>query len=136
MQKIIQLIACLFISILLNACATKYHAAEEGVSGYRDLQVDKNTYYVEYTEGARTSWEQVHRFTLKRCAEITKEKGYKYFDVLSKDEKTVYLESDVGQVSVANMGNLAGDAPVVNTYVTGGQVEGHRVTYKIQLVNE
>ena len=131
-----QVISCLFLSVLLSACAVKYHAAEDGVSGFRDLQVEKNVYYVEYTEGARTSWEQIRQFTLKRCAEITKEKGYKFFDVISKDEKTVYLESDVTQVSVASMGNLAVDAPVVNSYAVGGKVEGRRVTYRIQLTNE
>jgi hypothetical protein len=136
MQLTIKIMLCLFLSIFLSACAVKYHAAEEGVSGFRDLQVEKNIFYVEYTEAARTSWEQIHQFTLKRCAEITKEKGYKFFDVVSKDEKTVYLETDVSQVSVASMGNLAGDAPVVNSYAVGGKVEGRRVTYRIQLTNE
>ena len=136
MRHAVQFILCLLLPIFLSACAVKYHAAEEGVSGFRDLQVDKNIYYVEYTEGARTSWEQIHQFTLKRCAEITKEKGYKYFDVISKDEKTVYLETDVTQVAVASMGNLAVDAPVVNNYAVGGKVEGRRVTYRIQLTNE
>ena len=126
----------LFLLAFLSACAVKYHAAVEGVSGFRDLQVEKDVYYVEYTEGARTSWEQIHQFTLKRCAEITKEKGYKFFDVISKDEKTVYLETDVTQVSVASMGNLAVDAPVVNSYAVGGKVEGRRVTYRIKLTNE
>jgi len=136
MRLSIYVISCLFFSVFLTACAVKYHAAEDGVSGFRDLQVEKNVYYVEYTEGARTSWEQVHLFTLKRCAEITQEKGYKFFDVISKDQKTVYLESDVTQVSVSSMGNLAVDAPVVNSYAVGGKVEGRRVTYRIQLANE
>ena len=136
MRSTIQIISYMFLTVLLSACAVKYHAAEDGVSGFRDLQVEKNVYYVEYTEGARTSWEQIHQFTLKRCAEITKKKGYKFFDVISKDEKTVFLETDVTQVSVASMGNLAVDAPVVNSYSVGGKVEGRRVTYRIQLTNE
>jgi len=136
MRTTIHIISFLFLAVFLSACAVKYHAAEDGVSGFRDLQIDKNVYYVEYTEGARTSWEQIHQFTLNRCAEITKEKGYKFFDVISKDEKTVYLETDVTQVSVSSMGNLAVDAPVVNSYAVGGKVEGRRVTYRIQLTNE
>ena len=136
MRSTIQIISYMFLTVLLSACAVKYHAAEDGISGFRDLQVEKNVYYVEYTEGARTSWEQIHQFTLKRCAEITKKKGYKFFDVISKDEKTVFLETDVTQVSVASMGNLAVDAPVVNSYSVGGKVEGRRVTYRIQLTNE
>lgn len=136
MRLMTQTIFCLMLTFFLSACAVKYHEAEEGVSGFRDLQVEKNIFYVEYTEGARTSWEQIHQFTLKRCAEITKDKGYKFFDVISKDEKTVYLESDVTQVAVATMGNLAVDAPVVNSYAVGGKVEGRRVTYRIELTNE
>lgn len=136
MRLSIQVITVLLFSAFLSACAVKYHAADEGVSGYRDLQVEKDVYYVEYTEAARTSWAQIHQFTLKRCAEITKEKGYKFFDVISKDEKTVYLETDISQVTVANMGNLAGDVPVSNSYTVGGKVEGRRVTYRIQLAHE
>ena len=136
MRLISHFFCSLLFALTLSACAVKYHAADEGVSGYRDLQVDKNIYYVEYTEAARTSWEQIHQFTLKRCAEIAKDKGYKYFDVVSKDEKTVYLETDVTQVSVATMGNLAVDAPVTNSYTVGGKVEGRRVTYRIKLTNE
>lgn len=127
----------LFLSLfLLNACVATYKAAEEGVSGYRDLQIDKTTFYVEYTESAKTSWEQVHRFALKRCAEIAKAHGYAYFDVLSKEEKTVFLESDVDSITISSMGVTASDPPIVNTYKTGAVVEGHRVIYKISLVNE
>ena len=136
MRLTLHILFSLLVLTFLSACAVKYHAADEGVSGFRDLQIEKNEFYVEYTEGARTSWEQIHQFTLKRCAEITKDKGYKFFDVISKDEKTVYLETDVTQVSVASMGNLAVDAPVVNSYPVGGKVEGRRVTYRIKLTNE
>lgn len=136
MRLSIQVISCLALLVLLSACAVKYHAADEGVSGFRDLQVEKNVYYVEYTEAARTSWEQIRQFTLKRCAEITKEKGYKFFDVISKDETTVYLESDVTHVSIASVGNLTIGAPAAHSYPVGGKVEGRRVTYRIQLTNE
>ena len=136
MQQAVRFVFILIILGLLSACAASYKAADEGVSGYRDLQVDKNVYYVEYTEGARVPWESIHQFVLKRCAEITKQRGYKFFDVLSKDEKTVYLESDINQISIATMGNLAVNPPVTNTYNTGGRVEGRRVTFKIQLLNE
>jgi len=137
MKPLKQIFLAIFVPFLLSACAATYHSAKEGVSGYRDLQIDKNTFYVEYTESHKTEWSQIHRFALTRCAEITKTRGYKFFDVLSKDEKTVFLDSDVNQIIVSNMGNLAGDSPVSNTYSTGGKkVEGRRVIYRIQLMNE
>jgi hypothetical protein len=136
-MKVLKILIVFPLILSLYACAVTYHSAEERVSGYRDLQVDKGVYYVEYTEGARTDWATIHRFALKRCAEITKDNGYKFFDVLSKDEKTVYLESDVDEIIVSNMGNLAGDASVSNTYsLEGKKLEGRRVTYRIQLSNE
>ena len=128
---------CILTALLMTACAATYHAAEEGPSGYRDAQVSKDVYYVEYTESARTDWDTLHRFALKRCAEITKSKGYKYFDVLSKEQKNVYLESAVDQIIVSSMGNLASDPPTATVYSTAGKrVEGKRVIYKIKLTNE
>lgn len=122
---------------VLAGCAATYHAAEEGISGYRDAQVSQDIYYVEYTEDASRDWDTIHRFALKRCAEIAKNKGYRFFDVLSKDEKKVYLESSVDQIIIANMGNLATDPPTANVYSTAGKrVEGKRVTYQIKLLNE
>ncbi len=130
---------CFLLALLLtiSGCAVTYHAADGGPSGYRDAHVKKNIYYVEYTESAKTDWDTIHRFTLKRCAEIAKKNGYLVFDVLHKDEKTVYLESAVDQIIVANMGNIGNEPPTSNIYSTAGKrVEGRRVTYQIRLVNE
>ena len=125
-----------FLALLLSACVATYKPAEEGVAGFRDLQVDETTFYVEYTEASRIDWEQLHSFVLRRCAELASEKGYRAFDVLEKDEKVVYLKSDVDEVSITTMGLMASDPPVTHTYKTDGRVEGKRITYKIRLVNE
>jgi hypothetical protein len=122
------------ISCLLSACAATYHAAESGSSGYRDIRVDRGIYYVEYTESSNRSWKVIHGFALKRCAEITKENGYKFFDVLSKDEIEVFLDNNVDQISVTNP---EGTGPASNTYsLKGSKVEGRRVVYKIKLSNQ
>ena len=125
---------------LLSACAATYHAAGEGSSGYRELKIAKGVYYVEYTESSNRGWDTIERFALKRCAEIAKENGYKFFDVLSTDQKVVLLESDVTQIIVPGPEGMlsgAGGAPPTNTYtLEGKKVEGHRITYKIQLANE
>lgn len=132
-----KLLVVFLLSFLLTACAATYHAAEDGPSGYRHAQVSKDVFYVEYTESAKTDWDTLHRFALKRCAEITKERGYHYFDVLSKEQRNVYLESAVDQIIISNMGNLASDPPSATVYSTAGKrVEGKRVIYKIKLTNE
>lgn len=131
----IKTLIVLCLSLLLSACVATYQAAD-GVSGYRDLQIDQTTYYVEYTESARVDWPELRSFVLRRCAELASQKGYKAFDVLEKDEKTVYLKSDVNEVTITSMGLLASDPPVTHTYKTDGRVEGKRITYKIRLVND
>ena len=124
----------------ISGCAATYHAAEGGSSGYRQLKVDNTTYYVEYTESVNRDWGVIHGFALKRCAEITKENGYKYFDVLLKDEKEVFLDSNVDEISVAGVGTGAPgswDIPVPSSYsLKGHKVEGRRVIYKIKLTNQ
>ena len=92
MHASLKIISVLLTAVLVIGCVATYKAAEDGVAGYRDLRVNKNTYYVEYTEAARVSWDQLHAFVLKRCAEIAKENGYDVFDVLDKDEKEVFFE--------------------------------------------
>lgn len=123
-------------SLILSACVATYKSAEEGVAGYRDLLVNPNTFYVEYTESASVSWEQIHDFALRRCAEIAQSRGYPVFDVVSKQERTIFLESTVNEIEIAGMGNIASDPPVHNVFTTGGKHEGRRVTYKIELLKE
>jgi len=126
----------ILLSVLMTACVATYQAAESSVAGYRDLQIDAKSYYVEYTEAASVSWAQVERFAIKRCAEIARERGYKVFDAELLDRKTVFLESSVDEIQIASMGNIANEPPVHHTYKAGGKVEGRRVTYKLVLIDE
>ena len=126
----------LSVFFLLSACVTTYQSAEVGVAGYRDLQIDETTYYVEYTEASSVSWEQLERFAIQRCAEIAKTRGFKVFDAELQERKVVFLESSVDEIQIMSMGNTANEPPVHHTYKAGAKVEGKRVTYKLLLVNE
>jgi len=126
----------LLATLILSACVSTYKAANEGVAGYRDLRVDKTTFYVEYTESSSISWQQLHSFALKRCAEIAQENGYPFFDVVTKEEKVVNLKSDVDEIEITTMGNMASDPPVTHRYAAGARIEGKQVIYKIKLVRE
>ena len=129
--------AFLVLSILLlSACLTTYKAADGSVAGFRDMQIDENSYYVEYTEAASVSWEQIEQFAIKRCAEIAKERGFVIFDAELLDRKTVFLESSVDEIAIVTPGNTAADPPVHHTYKGSAKVEGKRVLYKLTLIDE
>lgn len=116
----------LCLSIALSACAVTYKSAGEGVSGYRDLALDNNQWYVEYTESNTVSWDTLHEFVIKRSAELAVANGFTEFVVLSKDEQNVSLESSVAELQASGQVS-AGAAP------TSVKVAGKRLTYKIQL---
>lgn len=126
----------IFLSALVSGCVTAYKPAEGSVAGYRDLQIDSTSYYVEYTEAKSVDWQHLEQFALKRCAEIAKERGYKVFDAELLDRRTVFLESSVDEIKIASMGNTAGDPTVHHTFQAGAKVEGRRVTYKLTLIDE
>lgn len=129
-------ISLLLALVGLSACVTTYQAAEGGVAGFRELQIDKYNYYVEYTEASTVSWEQIEQFAIKRCAEIAKERGFVVFDAELLDRKAVFLESSVDEIQIMSMGNTAADPPVHHTYKASAKVEGRRVTFKLTLINE
>ena len=128
--------ACVFVAVLITGCVTTYKAADGGVAGFRDLQIDEFSYYVEYTESSGVSWEQIEQFAIKRCAEIAKSRGFVIFDAELLERKTVYLKSSVNEVSIITPGALATDPPVYNTYEGGAKVEGKQVLYKLTLIKE
>ena len=130
-------IACLVgLLSILSGCVSTYKAAEDGVAGYRELRVEKDLYNVEYTEASRISWEQLRQFALRRAAELARKNGYAAFDVLEKDEKTVFLKTDVNQITVTTPGILASDPAVSTPYQLDGRVEGKRVVLKVRFVND
>lgn len=129
-------ISVVLTAFLLVACSSvTYQKAEDSDIGYRDVQVDPVTHFVEYTENESVPWEQVREFVRKRCAEIAINRGYKYFDVLEKEERELMVDSKVSQIQVIS-GNAKWAPPSTDTYaMTGAKVKVKRVTFKIRLTN-
>lgn len=64
--------------IFLTACATSYH--RDGLTGgYSEMALSSDTYQVFFRGNGYTSQSRVNTHLLRRCAELTKEKGFKYF---------------------------------------------------------
>ncbi|MCW8471486.1 hypothetical protein OQJ19_12635 [Fluoribacter gormanii] len=78
MIKIIK-IAPLFLALV--GCATGYHPS--GLSGgFSELQLAENVYVVKFNGNGFTSMYRATQFALRRSAELTKERGYRYFNIV------------------------------------------------------
>lgn len=100
---------CVFsFFISLASCATPYQSS--GVrGGFKERQVDSNTFRVEFQGNGYTERITVNRYLLRRCAELTLRNGYEFFVVVGQD---LISEADgisiPGQnvTSVDNSGNV------------------------------
>ena len=76
-----------FISIaifLLINCSTPYQP--KGIlGGYTDKQLDENCYRVFFWGNQHTKPEDVDKYLMYRCAELSQEKGYDYFVIIDKE---------------------------------------------------
>jgi hypothetical protein len=65
----------------LAGCATPYQSAGM-TGGYRSRQIDDQTFHVEFGGNGYTSREMVHKYFMYRCAELTRQQGFKYFMII------------------------------------------------------
>lgn len=71
----------IILSSLLQGCATPYQSM--GLTGgFKNMRLSENTYQVTFSGNAYTSPMTVAEYTLRRCAELTEQNGYKYFVIL------------------------------------------------------
>lgn len=67
---------------LVSGCATPYK--KSGFKGgYKDIQLDDNLFNVSFRGNGYTSAQKTKTYFLYRCAELTLEKGYRYFVIES-----------------------------------------------------
>src|SRR5579872_6307648 len=69
-------------ALALSGCASPYKAYGIG-GGYTDMALNNDTYYVTFRGNGFTSSDVVQSYVLRRSAELTLNKGYKYFDILN-----------------------------------------------------
>jgi len=73
-------LASALLGLVLTACATPY-AARGAQGGYSDTRIDDSHYLVTFNGNASTSKDRVYNFWLHRCAELTAQQGFAYFDI-------------------------------------------------------
>ena len=72
----------ILLAIVLSGCATGYQPYSI-TGGYKNQQVGPNRYYVEFYGNGNTNRDTVFAYWLYRCAELTQEKGFDYFIIVS-----------------------------------------------------
>jgi hypothetical protein len=85
--------------IVLTSCATPYRPCGSSSYGYKDKIIQEGIYTVSFHGDENTSKKSVDKMCLLRCAELTLEKGYKYFEIideenLMKNTETVAAQSN------------------------------------------
>ncbi|WP_133646390.1 CC0125/CC1285 family lipoprotein [Paraburkholderia flava] len=71
----------LLMALALAGCATPYQSAG-AIGGYSDRKIDDQTYHVQFWGNGYTTDDKVHKYFMYRCAELTKQAGYKYFTIV------------------------------------------------------
>ncbi len=72
-------------TFLIVGCATSYHPENWRGYGFNEKQLSEQSYLVSFSGNSRTSPADVQRMLLRRCAELTLQRGYSYFLILDKD---------------------------------------------------
>jgi hypothetical protein len=75
-----QAIAAASLPLLLAGCMTAYQPMG-ATGGYHDKQLEKDTYLVSFHGNGNTPRPVVLKYFLHRCAELTLERGYEYFEI-------------------------------------------------------
>ena len=80
-------ITILFIVLIFAGCATRYQPMGF-TGGYSETQLGENIFQVSFYGNGYTSRERVSDFSLLRAAELTLEKGFRYFVIVDSEKHT------------------------------------------------
>lgn len=91
--RIAMLAAVLLSGVALTSCttATPYQPATgtgQYRTGYWDVQVEANRFRVSFAGNSLTNRETVERYLLYRAAELTLQKGFDHFVLVTRDTET------------------------------------------------
>lgn len=106
----------LVIAAALTGCVTAYQPYSL-TGGYKDRQVGPNRHYVEFYGNGKTTRDTVFAYWLYRCAELTRDKGFDYFALISRTPPQGAAAHPQGESTAL----ARGGAPVY-TFVPGGTI--------------
>lgn len=68
--------------IIFSGCATKYQPYSFS-GGYKDFQLSSDIFVIDFFGNAYSNMHTIQQYSLIRAAEVTKEKGFNYFIILT-----------------------------------------------------
>lgn len=81
-----RIVSVMVLGLLVGACATGYQ--RNGLTGgFDEVQLDTNVYQVNFKGNGYTTAERAADLCLLRSAELTLERGYKYFAIVDRQER-------------------------------------------------
>jgi len=87
MKQLLLLFASGFSLWLLSGCATTYQ--QKGFTGgYSETQLAPDVFRVNFAGNAHTSSERAQDFALLRAAELSLERGFRYFALLDESSSS------------------------------------------------
>lgn len=107
----------LLLATVLGGCATSYQK-QSFSGGYSETQLGENIFQVSFRGNGYTSRERASDFSLLRSAEITLEKGFRYFVIVESEKNT-----KVGTYTTPTQSYSTGSA-----YTSGNYIHGNATT--------
>jgi hypothetical protein len=118
-------ISLLAASLLLAACSVTYGPRIPGfVPGYADTRLGENTYQVKIGEAWPKDWPDLEKFAMYRAADITQNKGFRYFVVTNASTQTsnYLIRSPAVTKTVGSVHGIGNSAVLNATSTTTGGV--------------
>jgi hypothetical protein len=86
-------VAFILAAALLVGCSTPYTrdtwlSPAGWLGGYSEERLDRRSFLVTFQGNGYTSSITVRKYFLRRCAELTRENGFRYFEVLEENPQT------------------------------------------------
>jgi hypothetical protein len=80
-------LAIVLTALVLTGCATAYQR-QGFTGGYSETQLGENIFQVSFRGNGYTSRERASDFSLLRSAELTLERGFRYFVIVESEKDT------------------------------------------------
>ena len=133
------------VALALSGCASSpdYRPAAHGASGYREQMLEANRYRIEYRTDT-TDIGKAQDYALLRAAELTVEKGYPTFVIVSRstdvgrEERSApefELEENVAYSRSCGLLSCRTTAtPTYETLITDVPIARHAATARLEIV--